>query len=358
MLPKKLPFEQVAEVFRKEGYTLLNYHNRRTKVDYICPAGHKHFVFIDNFLYRNIRCPYCLGRARHTYKEVKQLFEDKGFDLVSKTYLNNKADLHCICPNGHTVSITLCSFLKGNGCRQCSIESSRNNFEKVKKDFADVGYLLLSQEYRNAHQKLDYICSAGHLNTTKYNKFQSGRRCSLCAITAKPTLEKVKEMFSNVGYTLLSENYINSRAKLEFICDRGHQGAISYGSFLNQKARCLACRIENQRGSKSHFWNPDLTDEERLDQRKYPEYSQWRKMIFARDGYKCVGCGYSKGKILVAHHLDSYRDNPESRTALDNGVTLCKECHKKFHSQYGWGNNNRVQFQWFMLQTFGRTIET
>ena len=47
---------------------------------------------------------------------------------------------------------------------------------------------------------------------------------------------------------------------------------------------------------------------------------------------------------LVSHHLDSYHDNVEKRIDIDNGVCLCENCHKLFHSKFGYGKNNRQQF--------------
>ena len=41
---------------------------------------------------------------------------------------------------------------------------------------------------------------------------------------------------------------------------------------------------------------------------------------------------------LNAHHLDSYHDHKELRYDINNGITLCKSCHREFHKYIG-GNN-------------------
>ena len=64
------------------------------------------------------------------------------------------------------------------------------------------------------------------------------------------------------------------------------------------------------------------------------EYKQWRTTVFERDGYKCVICGYDKGRILQADHIKSWHDYPELRFDVNNGRTLCKFCHIKT-SNYG-----------------------
>lgn len=71
---------------------------------------------------------------------------------------------------------------------------------------------------------------------------------------------------------------------------------------------------------------------EQSNNRKYPEYVDWRKKVFERDNYKCQKCGV-RGGDLNAHHILSYKDHPSERINIQNGITLCEKCHKKQHSQ-------------------------
>lgn len=64
------------------------------------------------------------------------------------------------------------------------------------------------------------------------------------------------------------------------------------------------------------------------------EYKDWRKSVFERDDYTCMICGKVGGE-LNAHHIKPYAKYEELRFDLDNGITLCKECHKKVHSKKG-----------------------
>lgn len=64
--------------------------------------------------------------------------------------------------------------------------------------------------------------------------------------------------------------------------------------------------------------------------RECKEYKEWRMSVFARDGFECQICGKVGGK-LNAHHIKPYKDCPESRYEVRNGVTLCEACHKKIH---------------------------
>lgn len=58
------------------------------------------------------------------------------------------------------------------------------------------------------------------------------------------------------------------------------------------------------------------------------EYKLWRRAVLERDNYTCRFCGQHGGKLCV-DHIKPFAMYPELRLAIDNGRTLCHECHKK-----------------------------
>lgn len=105
-------------------------------------------------------------------------------------------------------------------------------------------------------------------------------------------------------------------------------------------------------GENSVRWKPDKDSESRERDRSCLEYRFWRNKVFQRDHYRCRCCGgRGDGKHgLEAHHIANYSSNPEIRFSLENGITLCYYCHKRFHSTYGKKNNNLSQLISFLNQ--------
>lgn len=83
-----------------------------------------------------------------------------------------------------------------------------------------------------------------------------------------------------------------------------------------------------QRGEKSRFWRGGIADVNNKI-RQSLEYKLWREAVFQRDNYACIWGGKTHGNKLNADHIKPFALYPELRFAIDNGRTLCEDCHKK-----------------------------
>ena len=57
------------------------------------------------------------------------------------------------------------------------------------------------------------------------------------------------------------------------------------------------------------------------------EIRMWRKKVFSRDNFICQVC-HQKGGKLESHHIKAWSKFPQLRFVVDNGITLCEQCHK------------------------------
>lgn len=84
---------------------------------------------------------------------------------------------------------------------------------------------------------------------------------------------------------------------------------------------------ESKKGAKSHFWKGGVSlINKRI--RAGVEFRLWREAVFSRDNWTCQECKV-RGGGLHPHHLKRFSDYPELRFSIDNGLTLCADCHKK-----------------------------
>ena len=61
-------------------------------------------------------------------------------------------------------------------------------------------------------------------------------------------------------------------------------------------------------------------------------HQAWASLVKDRDK-KCTECGSVYD--LHAHHIKQYKSHPELRNDVNNGITLCGNCHRKWHSEKG-----------------------
>ena len=64
--------------------------------------------------------------------------------------------------------------------------------------------------------------------------------------------------------------------------------------------------------------------------------SIWKKSVKQRDGFICQRCKIAGNSNTVqAHHKMPVWFMPELQFDVDNGITLCKQCHKQLHGASG-----------------------
>ncbi len=93
------------------------------------------------------------------------------------------------------------------------------------------------------------------------------------------------------------------------------------------------------KGEKSPRWKGGISREYKTGYYSLA-YKEWRMKVFVRDGFKCQECGIVGGYLTV-HHIKSFAHYPELRFDINNGVTLCEECHKLTDNYKGKNKNKR-----------------
>lgn len=102
-------------------------------------------------------------------------------------------------------------------------------------------------------------------------------------------------------------------------------------SYHGKKYCSRECSHKAMVGDKAPTWI-DGKSLERDRARLGTELKKWRNEVYKRDNYTCQKCGSKKE--LQAHHIIHWAKSEEHRFILENGITLCVECHSKEHGRW------------------------
>ena len=60
-----------------------------------------------------------------------------------------------------------------------------------------------------------------------------------------------------------------------------------------------------------------------------PVYKEWRLRVYKRDKFSCQMPKCKAKKGLQAHHIRKWSSASTLRYDINNGITLCRKCHKE-----------------------------
>ncbi len=120
--------------------------------------------------------------------------------------------------------------------------------------------------------------------------------------------------------------------RLQSLAKKGHPSKRKGSKLTNEQ------RLNISNGTKAHAvkgadnprWKGGISAESQKARYCFA-MKEWRRQVFERDNFKCRQCGYGKGKILVAHHINPFSEYKNDRYNISNGITLCRPCHELIH---------------------------
>jgi endogenous inhibitor of DNA gyrase (YacG/DUF329 family) len=183
-------------------------------------------------------------------------------------------------------------------------------------------------------------------NPQRFCSRECGNRCGIKRGKPRTSIERT---CTHCGKTFFLKASAVARGHGKFCsqrCKTSHSGA---DYTCKQCGKRFHAPINNLRGGRkfcsqqcrANYWGPRWRGPNspcwkgasaygRIAEMCRTDYKEWRKAVYARDDYTCQRCK-RRGVYLHAHHKQPWAQFPELRYAVDNGETLCAECHKITH---------------------------
>lgn len=217
----------------------------------------------------------------------------------------------------------------------CRIRIGQGNF---------CSYTCGNLSRRKRVERVCLTCGKTFFIRSCYLKKGVGKHCSNeCKKTGaiKKCLFCGKKYYIRGAYVKRNARFCSSK------CYQGHikeNGSPSKGKpclKLRGRVRSEECKKKlslSKIGEKNPNWKGGITPIN-FKIRNSRDYAIWRTAVFMRDDYTCQNCGVRNGGgksvYLQADHIKPFSRYPELRLAIDNGRTLCRECHHQTDT-YAW----------------------
>lgn len=82
-------------------------------------------------------------------------------------------------------------------------------------------------------------------------------------------------------------------------------------------------------GEKTNRW---ITDRSKLSKKQIRNdyaYQEWRRLVWNRDRFICKLKNNDCNGKIISHHILPWRDYPDKRYEVNNGITLCHYHHPR-----------------------------
>lgn len=227
----------------------------------------------------------------------------------------------------------------------------------------DCCHKIYKREYKNYLQSIKinnkYICIHCHVKNNHEMMDYSKRRNRKRIYNIDDIIKKMKTRGLEIDLEKTDISLLKSDTQIFYYCknhfDKGLLHKNLYRLLYDIDNNKFCCRwgiYDTRRGKHAANWKNN--NSKYYIDRKSKEYADWREKIFKRDNYTCQCCGNNSGGNLTAHHILNFSSFEDLRFDVDNGITLCNECHNpsvigSFHNIYGTYNNTKEQLQKYIV---------
>ncbi len=230
--------------------------------------------------------------------------------------------------------------------KQCRLEYERPTITELQNMFKEKGYTLITQEYNNARDKLEYICQK-HIDKgsqfISYYNFKTGYGCRYCGFDSTASkkrngFEKIHDAFQKAGLDLLEQEYVNSSTPMAYICKTHFDMGIQYKSYSNV-LYALGCPYCNT--SKGEYKICEYLKENLFD---FETQKKFKNLLGVGGGHLSYDFFIPERNLLIEYQGEYHDGTVEFQTREQYAVQ--KE-HDKRKREYAQNNNYNLLEIWY-----------
>jgi len=165
---------------------------------------------------------YRVPKSLRLLQELQEIAVAKGGVCLSTEFKHAKAKMMWRCNDGHQWEATGDNVRSGAWCPTCA-GVLRKTMDDMRGLAKSLGGECMSEDYVNAHAKLQWKCAKGHTWMARPNLVRRGKWCPHCAGNARIQIEQIKQLALDRGGHCLSIEIKNSQSRLRFNCAEGHE---------------------------------------------------------------------------------------------------------------------------------------
>ena len=277
---------------------------------------------------------------------------------------NKKAIFNCLTNEDHIFERSIYVYTNGAECPYC-LHRLITKEESLGSIYPDVVKLWSKRNKKTPYeyspksgQKVWWKCPDNIHDDFKRNiedMVYSNLTCPRCvrekiAESQRHDLTGQKFGHLTVKYRDKEKSKLYKKSYWLCECDCGNSELKSVAGTHLLEGLIVSCGSSiHKKGKDNPNWRGGITPE-RMCARSTVEYENWRNEVYKKDWYTCQCCGQFKGIKKQAHHLINFANNEDLRYDVDNGITLCEDCHyttvsDSFHNLYGTINNTPEQLE-------------
>ncbi len=250
---KKLTIHHAHEIAKSKNGKCLSteYLNVDAKLKWQCEFGHQWESSLYSVRKLGTWCHHCVGCAKLNLDKMNQLAKNKNGKCLSTIYVNSKTKLTWECEFGHQWDAVPDS--TKNKKIWCPVCARRQKLTiKQMQEFAiSKRGKCLSTIYVNSKTKLTWECEFGHQWDAVPDRILNAESwCGDCAGNKKETIETMRELAKKRNGDCLSNEYVNTNSKLTWECHLGHQWEAAPRDIKNEKW-CPHCYKSKRKGESA-----------------------------------------------------------------------------------------------------------